>query len=148
MSTIVSNIFVTFYVFESHSNFLKKFDFSCNLLYPSKNLSRSKLKRLQILGVELSEMIGKVAIQVRQNLALLCSLVFLILSWKCVKSIIMIKIVPKTTLGGAWGKLQAGNCVRRQSWTKYMRQTLVLMSNNTVRESFALFSASFKKCFD
>ena len=52
------------------------------------------------------------------------------------------------TLGEAWGKLQAGNCVRRQSWTKYMRQTLDLMSNNTVRESFALFSPTFKKCFD
>ena len=98
--------------------------------------------------MELSEKIGKVAIQVRQNLALFGSLVFLILSWKCMKSLIGIKIVPKTTFGRAWGILQAENCVWRKSWTKYMRQTLALMSNNTVRESFALFSPSFKKCFD
>ena len=28
---------------------------------------------------------------------------------------------------GEWGKLEAKNRFQRQSWTKYMRQTLVLI---------------------
>ena len=28
---------------------------------------------------------------------------------------------------GAWGKLEAKYCFQRQSWLKYMRQTLVLV---------------------
>ena len=37
---------------------------------------------------------------------------------------------------GAWGKLEAKYCFQRQSWPKYMRQTLVLVWNSALREKF------------
>ena len=47
-----------------------------------------------------------------------------------------------------WGKLDAENSVKRQLWTKYIWQTLVLMWFNAIRDIFDFFSASNKKCFD
>ena len=49
------------------------------------------------------------------------------MSVKCVKSLIVTIIVPKMNFEGAWGKLQAENYFQRQSWKKYMIQTLDLM---------------------
>ena len=76
--------------------------------------------------MELSEKTGKVIFQVTPNLALFCNLVALILSWNCVKSFTVTKIVPKINFEGAWRRLVAENCFQRQSWTKYIGQTLVL----------------------
>ena len=98
--------------------------------------------------MDLTEKIGKVAIQVRQNLALFSCLISLTLSWKCVKNLILTKIVLQIKFEGEWGKLEAENCFQRESWTKYMKQTLVLIRNNTLRESFDFFSANIKKCFE
>ena len=77
--------------------------------------------------MDLNKEIGKGDIEVRQNLALFCNLVSLILSWKCVKSLIVTKIVSKRNFKGELGNLEAENCFQRQSWTKYIKQTLVLM---------------------
>ena len=77
--------------------------------------------------MDLSEKIRQVVIQVGQKLAVFSCLVSLILSWKCAKSLLVTKIVPKMNLGGFWGKLVAENIFQRQSRTKYMRQALVLM---------------------
>ena len=52
-------------------------------------------------------MIGKEVKQLTQNLALFCSLVSLILSWNCVKSLISTNIVQKINLEGTWGELEA-----------------------------------------
>ena len=47
-----------------------------------------------------------------------------------------------------YGKLEADKCFQKESWTKYMRQTLVLMWIKAIRETFDFFSASIKNCFD
>ena len=73
----------------------------------------------------LSEKIGKVVIQLRQNLVLFCRLVSPILSLKSVKSLIVTNIVPKMNFEVAWGNLEAENFFRRQSSRKPLRQTLV-----------------------
>ena len=72
-------------------------------------------------------MIGEVVIQVKQNLALFCSIVSLILSWNSVKSFTVRKVFPKMKFEEEYGKLEADKCFQKESWTKYMRQTLVLM---------------------
>ena len=77
--------------------------------------------------MDLNEQIGKVVIQGRQKFGIFCSLVSLILSWKCVKSFTVTKIVPKIIFEGAWGKLEAESCFQRQSRTKYMIETIILM---------------------
>ena len=43
------------------------------------------------------------------------------------KSLIDTKIVQKTKFEGIWGGLEAKKCFHRQSWKKYMRQTVVFM---------------------
>ena len=70
--------------------------------------------------MDVSEKIGKVVIQARQSLPLFCSLLSLILRWKCVKSLIVIKIVPQMNFEEEWGKLDTENSVKRQLWTKYI----------------------------
>ena len=47
-----------------------------------------------------------------------------------------------------YGKLEADKCFQKESWTKYMRQTLVLMWINAIQETFDFFSASNEKRFD
>ena len=74
--------------------------------------------------MDLNKEIGKGDIEVRQNLALFCNLVSLILSWNCVKSLVVTKITPKKKFRGAWGNLGAEHGFQRQSWKKYMRETL------------------------
>ena len=106
--------------------------------------SWTKLESLWIPNLDLSEKIGKVVIEVRQNLALFRNLVSLILSWNCVKRLIVTKLVQKINFEGTWGKLKAKNCFQRQSWTKYMIQTLVFLWNSLIQESFSFyFSAVF-----
>ena len=86
--------------------------------------------------------------QVRQNLALFRNLVALILNWNCVKSLIVPKIVQKNKFEEDWGELEARNCFQRQSWTNFMRETLVFKWNSTIRENFKFFqqfSGSIKK---
>ena len=92
----------------------------------------------------LSEKIGNVVIQLRRNLVLFCRLVSPILIMNSVKSLIVTNIVRKMNFEVAWGNLEAENFFRR----KLLRQTLVFKWNNAIRESFDLFSASIKKCFD
>ena len=106
--------------------------------------SWTKLESLWIPNLDLSEKIGKVVIEVRQNLALFCNLVSLILSWNGVKRLIVTKLVQKINLEVTWGKLEAKICFQRQSWTKYMIQTLVFIWNSVIQESFNFyFSAVF-----
>ena len=56
------------------------------------------------------------------------------------------KNCQKIKLEGEWGELEAKNCFQRQSWKKYMRQTLVF---SAIQESFISifeqFSTSIKK---
>ena len=45
-----------------------------------------------------------------------------------------------------WGELETKNCFQRQSFTKYLRQTLFFMWNSTIREKFSFyFSRVFGK---
>ena len=50
--------------------------------------------------------------------------VALILGKNYVKDFRVIKIVKQIKFKRAWGKLEARKCFQRQSWTKYLRQTL------------------------
>ena len=77
--------------------------------------------------MDLSKKIGKTVIQVRQNLALFRNLVALSLCWNCMKTLIVTKIVVKMNFEEAWDTLEAGNIFQRQSWTNYVRQTVVFM---------------------
>ena len=63
----------------------------------------------------------------RQNLALFSELVALILNSNCEKPVILTRIIKNIKIEGEWGGLEAKNCFQRQSWKKYIRQTLVLM---------------------
>ena len=58
------------------------------------------------------------------------------------------QICPKNKFEEDWSELEARNCFQRQSWTNFMRQTLVFMRNSAIRENFKTFqqfSASIKK---
>ena len=77
--------------------------------------------------MDLSKKIGKTVIQVRQNLALFRNLVALSLCWNCMKTLIVTKIVVKMNFEDAWDTLEAENIFQRQSWTNYVRQTVVFM---------------------
>ena len=77
--------------------------------------------------MDLSKKIGKTVIQVRQNLALFRNLVALSLCWNCMKTLIVTKIVVKMNFEEAWDTLEAENIFQTQSWTNYVRQTVVFM---------------------
>ena len=77
--------------------------------------------------MDLSKKNGKIVIQVRQNLALFRNLVALSLCWNCMKTLIVIKVVVKMNFEGAWDTLEAENIFQRQSWTNYVRKTVVFM---------------------
>ena len=55
------------------------------------------------------------------------------------KSLIVTKIFPKSKFEGNWGELEAKNCFQRQSWKKYVRQTL----NSAIRENFDSYFSAF-----
>ena len=43
------------------------------------------------------------------------------------RNVIVTKIVQKNKFEGDWSKLETKKCFTRQSWKKFMRQTLVFM---------------------
>ena len=43
---------------------------------------------------------------------------------------------------GLWGKLEAKNCFQIRSFTEYLRQTLVFMSNSKIPEGFNFYLSS------
>ena len=53
--------------------------------------------------------------------------IVLILGENCVKGLRVIKVVKEMKFEGFWGKLEAKNFFQRQSFTKYLRVTLVFM---------------------
>ena len=65
--------------------------------------------------------------EVRQILAFGCNLVALILDYNCVKGLRATKIVKPIKVEEVCIKLQTENCFEKQSWTKYLRQTLVFI---------------------
>ena len=69
----------------------------------------------------------KSSYQVRQNLALFCKLVAIILGLNCLKGLKIFKIVKEIKFEEVWDKLKAKNYLQRQLWTKYLRKTLVFM---------------------
>ena len=64
---------------------------------------------------------------VRQILVLFFILVALILVWNYVKGLKVTKIIKQIKFEGVLGKLEAKNCLHRQPFTKYLRQTLIFM---------------------
>ena len=76
-----------------------------------------------IPNLDLREIIGKVVI----TLALFRKLVALVLGKNCVKGLRVTKIVKQIKFEEDWGELQVRNCLLRQSFTKYLKQTLVFM---------------------
>ena len=66
-------------------------------------------------------------------------LVGLILNWNSVKSLVVTKIVQIIKFKGDWGELETNNWFQRQSWKKYIRQTLVFLWNNTTQENFNFY---------
>ena len=77
--------------------------------------------------------------QVRQILALFYNLVALILGWNYVKGLRVTKIVKQIKFERVWGELAAKLCFRRQSFKKYLRQTLVFMWNSALRGKFSCY---------
>ena len=53
-----------------------------------------------------------------------------------VKGIKVKKIAKENKFRGVLGQLKARNCLQMQSLTKYLRQTLVFMLHNALREKF------------
>ena len=77
----------------------------------------------------------KSSYQVRQILALFCNLIALILGWHCVKGLRVNKIVKEIKFEGIWGELAVKKCFQRQSFTKYLRLTIVFMWNSALRKN-------------
>ena len=75
---------------------------------------------------------------VRQILALFCNLIALILEWHCVKGLRVNKIVKKIKFEGIWGELAVKKCFQRQSFTKYLRLTIVFMWNSALRKNSSI----------
>ena len=46
-------------------------------------------------------------------------------------------MVKATRSGGVWGEIEAINRFQRQSFTKYLRVTLVFMPNSALRDKFS-----------
>ena len=80
--------------------------------------------------------------QVRQNVALFCNLVALILGSNCVKVLIVNKCVQKIKFQRAWSKLEEKLSLQRQSCTKYFRKTLVFIWNSSLLETFNVYSSA------
>ena len=81
---------------------------------------------------------------VRQFLALFCILVALILGWNFAKSLRVTKIVKQIKFEGVCDRSEAKNCLKKQPFTKYLRQTLLFRWNRALREMLNFFfSADF-----
>ena len=62
------------------------------------------------------------------------------------------EIFKEIKFDGVWDGLETQKCFQRQSFTKYLRLTLVSLSNSALREKFNFcffksFFASIKKIF-
>ena len=55
------------------------------------------------------------------------------------KDLRITKIVKEIKFEGIWAKLKAKNCFHRQSFTKYLRLTLVFMQNSRLRQETLIF---------
>ena len=67
-------------------------------------------------------------------------------SLKLVKSLIVTKIVREIKFQEVWGELEAKKCFQKQSFTKYLRLTLVFMWNSALREKFNFCCIMCIKC--
>ena len=115
--------------------------FSSNLLYISRKRPKTNVKVFQyriLTSVKRSEkqLTSKASFNPFWNL------VARILVWNCVKGLRITKIVNETKFHGIWGELEAKNCFQRQSFAKYLKQTLSFMWSSKVRESFNLYFSS------
>ena len=72
---------------------------------------------------------------VQQIFKLFWNLVALILGWNCVTRVT--KIVKRVWSG--LGQVRSQKLFHRQSWTKYLRQTLFFMWNGVLRENFNFY---------
>ena len=70
---------------------------------------------------------------------LFCNLVGLLLCQNCVKGLRVTKIVYQIKFEVVWSELEAKNCFQRQSFTEYLRQTLVFVWNSTLQEEFHFY---------
>ena len=52
------------------------------------------------------------------------------------KDLRVTEIVKEIKFEGVWDELETQKCFQRQSFTKYVRLTLVSMSNSALREKF------------
>ena len=73
-----------------------------------------------------------------------CKLVALILGSSYVKDPRVTKIVKQIKSEKGWGELEARNCFQRQSFTKYLRQSLPFIWNSKLRKhSISVFHETF-----
>ena len=77
--------------------------------------------------------------QVKEMFALFFKLVALILGQNCSKVLRVTKIVKQPKFQGVWWRVKAKYCLRRESWPKYHRQTVVFLWNSTLREKFNFY---------
>ena len=42
-----------------------------------------------------------------------------------------------------WGELETKYCFQRQSWTRYIAQTLVFMQDSAMREGFNFYFSAY-----
>ena len=73
--------------------------------------------------------------------ALFYNLYALISVGNCVKNLRVSQNFKQIKFDRVWGKLEAKNCFQRQSFTRHLRQTLVLMWNSALREKFNFYFA-------
>ena len=125
-----------FYVFIKSSNFWKQsfFWLKFTLSFKKHVLNQTSKAFNTKFGPQWKDC--KSNYQVKQTLSLLCIFVTVILDENYVKGLSVTKIVKQIKFEGDWGKLEAKYFFQRQSWAKYMRQTLVLVWNSTLWEKF------------
>ena len=107
--------------------------FGWNLLYLSQKCSPPNLNVFwyriwMLLESSVKELTRK------RKLSFFGNLLALILNWNCMKSLIVRKNVQKFDFEGDWGELETKGYFQRQSWKKYMRQTLVFAWTRAIRE--------------
>ena len=93
------------------------------------------LKKCPRPNLRLIEKIGKVIMQKKLStfLQISCSNSRL----NCVKNLRVTKTPkPSIKFEGTWGNVVTKICFQRQSWTKYLRQTLVFIWNTTQQDEF------------
>ena len=82
--------------------------------------------------------------QLRNIFACVCNLIVLSLGWNSVKVLRVTKVVKKIKFEGIWGELEAKKGFQRQSFTQYLRLTLLFMWNISLWEKFnCYFSEDF-----